>query len=156
MGRGRLYRVYQENKQRPLYIGMAYEASIQSRVASHFKSVMTKAGNLAKTRRVGNLAALGAAQVGALKSEIAKLRALTAAAGMSATIKVQHGEVVTPAAGQRIDPKLLHAFEVALQVLERPHSERRQRPNFRSRMALNRRASTWTALPPPAAWIRRG
>ena len=59
--------------------------------------------------------------MGALKSEIAKLRALTAAAGMSATIKVQHGEV-TPAAGQRMDPKLLHAFESALQVLERPHS----------------------------------
>ena len=68
-GAGRLYRVYQENKQRPLYIGMAYEASIQSRVASHFKSVMTKAGNLAKTRRVGNLAALGAAQVGALRAK---------------------------------------------------------------------------------------
>jgi hypothetical protein len=120
-GSGRLYRVYQENKQRPLYIGMAYDASIQDRVASHFRSVVTQAGKLANTRRVGNLAALGAAQLGALKSEIAKLRALTAAAGMNATIKVQHGEV-TPAAGQPMDPKLLHAFESALQVLERPHS----------------------------------
>jgi hypothetical protein len=120
-GKGRLYRVHQENKQRPLYIGMAYQASIQERVASHFRSVVTKAGKLAATRHVGNLAVIGAGGVGAMTSEIAKLRAITASLGMNAIIKVQHGEV-TPPAGQRVDPKLLHAFEAALQVIERPHS----------------------------------
>lgn len=121
-GPGRLYRIYQENKQRPLYIGMAFEASIQSRVASHFVSVMTKAGTLAKTRQVLNLAASGSGAANTdWRSEIAKLRALTAAAGMNATIRVQHGEV-TPVAGGTMDAKLLHAFESALQVIERPHS----------------------------------
>jgi hypothetical protein len=121
-GPGLLYRVYEENKQRPLYIGMAFRESIQNRVASHFRSVMTKAGKLARTARVGNLAKLArTAPPADWRSEIAKLRALTAAAGMNAVIKAQYGEV-TPAAGQRMDPKLLHAFESALQVIERPHS----------------------------------
>jgi hypothetical protein len=55
------------------------------------------------------------------RSEIAKLRALTAKPGLNAMIKVQYGEV-TPPKGKKIDPKLLHAFEAALQVIERPHS----------------------------------
>src|SRR5580704_5622032 len=42
-GQGLLYRIYQD-KQRPLYIGMAYRDSIQCRVASHFKDMMIKAG----------------------------------------------------------------------------------------------------------------
>lgn len=121
-GQGLLYRVYQNNKQRPLYIGMAYRDSIQNRVASHFKSVTTKAGKLAKTRMVMTLASLAkTTPTDKWRSEIAKLRALTAAAGLNAIIKVQYGKV-TPPAGLPLDAKLVHAFESALQVIERPHS----------------------------------
>lgn len=121
-GQGLLYRVYQDHKQRPLYIGMAYRDSIQKRVASHFKSVTTKAGRLAKTRMVATLASLAkTTPADKWKSEIAKLRALTAAAGLNAIVKVQYGKV-TPRAGLPLDAKLVHAFESALQVIERPHS----------------------------------
>lgn len=121
-GQGLLYRVYQENKQRPLYIGMAYRDSIQNRVASHFKSVTTKAGKLAKTRMVTTLASLAkTTPMDKWRSEIAKLRAVTAAAGLNAIIKVQYGKVMPPAS-LPLDAKLVHAFESALQVIERPHS----------------------------------
>lgn len=121
-GPGLLYRVYEENKQRPLYIGMAFRESIQKRVASHFKPLMANASKLAQTAKASDLAKLwGATPAEKWRSEITKLQALIAATGMNSTIKVQYGEV-TPPSGTSIDAKLLHAFESALQVIERPHS----------------------------------
>jgi|GEM_PF-6807366 len=120
-GHGLLYRIYQD-KQRPLYIGMAYRDSIQCRVASHFKDMMTKAGQPVVPQTITKLCKLTKTPPSAniRTSEIAKLRALTAAAGLNPIIKVQHAWVKPK--GVPLDPKLLHAFESALQVLERPHS----------------------------------
>ena len=116
-----LYRVYIEGRQKPLYIGMAYSASIRERVASHLRGIITKAGVPAKTAAVSKLAVTPKAAPGGLASEIQKLRVLAAQLGLGQRIKVQHA-AVTPSGGQPLDPKLLHAFELTLQVLERPHS----------------------------------
>jgi hypothetical protein len=116
-----LYRIYIEGRQKPLYIGMAYSASIRERVTSHLRGIITKAGVSAKTARVGKLAQTPKTALGGLASEIQKLRVLAAQLGLGQRIKVQHA-AVTPSGGQPLDPKLLHAFESTLQVLERPHS----------------------------------
>src|SRR5262245_27873969 len=113
-GPGYLYRVY---GQRPLYIGMAFDATIQDRVADHFQGLVTKAGLLPKTQQVKNLAKRDTRRS---RSEIEKLRTLVARMGL-AGLKVHCGQV-TPDSGYRMDPKFLHVFELALQVLGKPSS----------------------------------
>jgi hypothetical protein len=116
-----LYRIYVEGRQKPLYIGMAYNSAIRDRVLSHLRAIITKSGALAKTASVGKLALTPKPAFGSQRSEIQKLRILAAQLGLGARIKVQYAEV-KPSLGHTLDPKLLHAFESALQVLERPHS----------------------------------
>jgi hypothetical protein len=120
-GPGFLYRIHEEHKQRPLYIGMAYDATIRARTASHFKRVITKAGNLWQTQQVKNLAATTPQDFDRNLSEVAKLRVLVAQLAGASNIKVHCGTVM-PNAGYRLDAKFLHAFEAALQVLENPKS----------------------------------
>ena len=116
-----LYRVYIEGRQKPLYIGMAYSASIRERVASHLRGIITKAGVHAKTAAVSKPAVTPKAALGGLASEIQKLRVLPAATrSRSAHQGPARGRDAS--GGQPLDPKLLHAFESTLQVLERPHS----------------------------------
>jgi hypothetical protein len=117
----RLYRIYEEGSRTPLYIGMALNASIQSRVAEHMKGIFTKSGQVAKTAPIKQLLAKTASDLVKSRSEITKLRILAAQLGLSKRIKIQHAEV-TPNRGYILDAKFLHAFESALQILEKPHS----------------------------------
>jgi hypothetical protein len=117
----RLYRIYRDRSPTPLYIGTAYKESIRKRVVSHLGPLMRSTGTPRSSAATRKLAARSPA---ATRSEIDKLRIL--AAGIlshpaAPTIKVQEGSV-EPAAGYQLDPKTLHAFEVALQLLERPRA----------------------------------
>ena len=114
-----LYRIYEELERTPLYIGMAYAASIRDRVTSHLGKVLTPSGGptaLAQTLAKQSPDGLG--------SEVKKLQILVARNLLSPArkaIKVQRGSV-TAKSGFTLDPKLLHAFEATLQVLEQPRS----------------------------------
>jgi hypothetical protein len=116
-----LYRVYEEGKQIPLYIGMVTRSSIASRVASHMRGLLTRAGTLAGTPAARAISAVTAADFQRSRSEIEKLRILVAQSGRASRVKVQHGSVELPG-NKPPDAKLLHAYEAALQVIERPHS----------------------------------
>jgi hypothetical protein len=120
-GPGYLYRVYEEYRQRPLYIGMAYDATIRARVASHVKRLITKSGTLWQTQQAKALAATTPQDFDRKLSEIAKLRILVAQLAGAGNIKVQCGTVM-PNMGYLLDAKFLHAFEAALQILEKPKS----------------------------------
>ena len=118
-----LYRIYEEGKQTPLYIGMVTRSSIAARVASHMRGLLTKSGTLAKTPAARAISAVTPADFERRKSELAKLRILVAQSGRASRVKVQHGSVVElPGGKKQPDAKLLHAYEAALQVIERPHS----------------------------------
>jgi len=117
-GPGYLYRIYEENKQIPLYIGMAFNEPIQDRVTSHFRGLVAKSGLRLPAK---TLAGTSPGEFAGLKSEIAKLKVLVAQLPQSKHIRVQYG-TVAPNSGYPMDPKFLHAFESALQVLEHPRS----------------------------------
>jgi hypothetical protein len=117
----RLYRIYEEGRQKPLYIGMAFSASIRNRVMSHIQGIFTKSGALSKSAAVSKLGSTTKQLFGAQTSEVQKLRILVAQLGLGSRVKVQHA-AVEPGPGYTLDPKFLHAFEIALQVLERPRS----------------------------------
>jgi hypothetical protein len=116
-----LYRMYEEGRQIPLYIGMVTKTSIAARVASHMRGLFARSGGLAGTPEVRAISAVSPADFERRRSEIAKLRILVAQSKRATRVKVQYGEVELPG-GKRPDPKLLHAYEAALQVIERPHS----------------------------------
>jgi hypothetical protein len=116
-----LYRIYEEGKQIPLYIGMVTRASIAARVASHMRGLFIKSGALAKTALVKSIAAVTPADFDRKRSEIAKMRVLVAQSARVSGLKVQHGTVRLEG-GRNPDAKLLHAYEAALQVRERPRS----------------------------------
>jgi hypothetical protein len=116
-----LYRIYEGGKQIPLYIGMVTGSSIAARVASHMRGLLTRAGTLAGTPAARAIAAVSTADFQRSGSEIEKLRILVAQSGRASRVKVQHGAVELPG-NKPPDPKLLHAYEAALQVIERPHS----------------------------------
>lgn len=118
-GFGLLYRAYEQFKQQPLYIGMAFGTSIRDRILSHLYRVITKAGQKAKTAQVANLAQR-MSRIGSIQSEIEKLRILAAHPSVG-TIRVQYA-TVTANPGYPLTPKFLHVFEAALQVLEKPRS----------------------------------
>ena len=115
-----LYRIYEEGKQIPLYIGMVTRSSIAARVASHMRGFLTRAGT---SRHAGRraISAVSTADFQRSRSEIEKLRILVAQSGRASRVKVQHGGVELPG-NKPPDPKLLHAYEATLQVIERPHS----------------------------------
>jgi hypothetical protein len=118
-GYGLLYRVYEEHKQRPLYIGMAYKDSIHDRVVSHLRGVVRKSGTPAQNQQTRTLAAR-LPQIATVQSEIVKLQILTTQPALG-LLKVQFGKVEADS-GYTMSPKVLHVFEAALQVLEKPHS----------------------------------
>jgi hypothetical protein len=120
-GPGLLYRVHEQHTHRPLYIGMAYDSTIRARVAAHFKRVITKSGTLWQTQQVRNLAATTPQDFDRKLSEVAKLRVLAAQLAGAGNIRVQCG-TVKPNADYVLDAKFLHAFEAALQILEKPKS----------------------------------
>ena len=116
-----LYRIHEEGKQIPLYIGMVTRSSIASRVASHMRGLLTRAGTLARTPAARAISAVTPADFQRSRSEIEKLRILVTQSGRASLVKVQYGCVELPG-DKRPDAKLLHAYEAALQVIERPHS----------------------------------
>jgi hypothetical protein len=109
-----LYRIYEEGRQIPLYIGMALREPIQKRVLSHVRGLLLKSG-------ARKLDPSLMAQLAKQTSEIEKFRILASQPGMKGRIKVQHA-AVEPDGGYTIDAKFLHAFETALQLLEKPRS----------------------------------
>jgi hypothetical protein len=120
--KGYLYRIDRKHRVRPLYIGEAYRYPIVSRVASHVAGLLTK--KLAVRKRGGPVAGLKATTArdfAKMRSEIEKLRALLAKLPELDDVQVWYA-TVTRNPGYPIDVKLLHAFESALQVLERPRS----------------------------------
>ena len=102
----RLYRIYESYKQSPLYIGMAH-SGIHGRVRSHL------AQTIAAKKRVPRPAPGSRSEIDLLRMHASEIL------GARGRIQVQHDEVrdVDPV---RIDPKLLHAYEAALQLIERP------------------------------------
>ena len=117
-----LYRIYIEGRQKPLYIGMAYSASIRERVASHLRGIITKAGVPAKT--AGGQQARSSRRRRRRAAWRARSRSCASSPRNSDSASASRSSTpaVTPSGGQPLDPKLLHAFESTLQVLERPHS----------------------------------
>lgn len=114
-----LYRIYEELERTPLYIGMAYTESVRSRVGSHLGALLTPSGGPSAQAQ-----ALAKQSPDGLGSEVKKLQILVARNLISPApkaIKVQRGSV-TPGTGFTLDPKLLHAFEATLQVMEQPRS----------------------------------
>src|SRR5688572_18443353 len=73
-----LYRMYEEGRQIPLYIGMVTKTSIAARVASHMRGLFARSGKLAGTPMVRAISAVSAADFERRRSEIAKLRILVA------------------------------------------------------------------------------
>ena len=116
-----LYRIYAEGTQIPLYVGMVLKTSIAARVASHVRRLITRHGAPAKTAQVKAIAATSPADFQRKRSEIARLRVLVAQIAGARRVKVQFGTVELDG-GRRPDPKLLHAYEAALQVIERPRA----------------------------------
>ncbi len=137
---GLLYRVYEEYNADPLYIGMALTKPIRTRVASHFKGLLTKKNAVSRAPKIKSMGKGAAtihqhiAQMAAaaavmpqqqlpsdpFKSEIEKLRVLAADPTLRG-IKVSYGKV-TAAPGYPLTAKFLHAYEAALQVKENPKS----------------------------------
>jgi hypothetical protein len=115
-----LYRIA-DGQPQPLYIGSAYTQTIQSRV-------MKEIGELRARNWIGVTHTLKpfdykTATLNDIppkrRGEIEKLR--LAAAKTSGQITVQYGKV-EETSWYPVDSKLLHTFELALQVLERPQS----------------------------------
>lgn len=108
-----LYRIARRGEARPLYIGMAPAASVQGRVSSHVLPVIAPPG-----RPAGRTPNPATSEVARLQQEVA---AEFRADRRLAAITVQIGSV-SPDPGTPLDTKLLRAFEVTLQVRERPKS----------------------------------
>jgi hypothetical protein len=120
--KGYLYRIDRKHKVRPLYIGEAYRYPIVSRVASHVAGLLTKKFAVRKKGDpVAGLKATTARDFAKMRSEIEKLRVLLAKLPEADDLQVRYA-TVTPSTGYPVDVKLLHAFESALQVLEKPRS----------------------------------
>lgn len=142
-----LYRIYEEGRNVPLYIGSAKSSTIKERVASHFRPLLTKKKlTLRKTKPIAALQKLSPAdalaRLAAMDSEIEKMRLLLVRSGKP--IRVAYGTVQATDKRYPVDAKLLHAFELALQVLERPSS---YVGSVRTFEAVRR------ALPDPGAWL---
>jgi len=114
---GLLYRISDVS---PLYIGMAPASSIKARVASHLRDLITPQGRPAQSQQLNDLLAKKPEHFYKSRSEVEKLRILIARTRLGG-LKVECGKV-WPSAGYPMDFKLLHAFEAALQVLERPRA----------------------------------
>lgn len=102
-GRPRLYRIYEPRKQKPIYIGMAYRSTIQRRIGDELNPARPAGGRGSEIQRLRDLVLVGVPP---------KTRS---------DIMVQYGWV-TPHPPHQVDAKLLHAFELALAYLERPHT----------------------------------
>jgi hypothetical protein len=115
-----LYRLYRRGGEKALYIGMAYNTRVQDRVWSHLKGLVTQSQCMAKTPTVMNLRNMSLQAIKDSKSEIGKFRTMVSKMDIK-DLMVQVGEIrVQPRTWH--DPKLMHAYEMALQVKERPHS----------------------------------
>lgn len=117
--RRHLYKIAKRGERAPLYIGMAFSASVRDRVAAHIGALLAPAG----PPPAGKQPRPGRSEVANLRQEIAKELQVDPALN---NITVQLGTVqlssLVPSQRPPLDAKLLHAYETALQVLERPRT----------------------------------
>lgn len=98
----------------PLYIGMAFSTKVRDRVVSHLMGVIKPAGRPADRQQPRR----GYSEIANLREEIRRERKTDPDLR---NITVQLGTIDVPR-GIPLDAKLLHAYEAALQVIERPRA----------------------------------
>jgi len=128
-----LYRIYEQSKQIPLYIGAAFTSSIRGRIKTHLQSILTPQGavnssapRVTALRAIPHLANTPAfhrwfeGQYG----ETGKFQWHVIQRNGIAGLVVKNGTADPPPSktAQVLGPKWLHVFELALQVAETPHS----------------------------------
>jgi hypothetical protein len=128
-----LYRIYEQNKQIPLYIGAAFRASIRGRIKDHLQPILTPQGavnaaapRVAALRSIPHLPNTPAFQrfFESRFGEVGKFQWFVIQRNGIAGLVVKNGTADPPAgkSAQTLGPKWLHVFELALQVAETPHS----------------------------------